>query len=102
MSVSPAQNWAKPSPVPGPETDTATPGFRSAKASPAAIEIGSTVDEPETTMLPETSPPAGGLAAVGVDEPLGGVRAPRSSSVGGLGRWLAHPSRRGRSVVSAS
>ena len=52
MSISPAQNLAKPSPVPGPSTTIATPGAMSAKASPAAIEIGSTVDEPDTEISP--------------------------------------------------
>ena len=52
MSASPAQNLAKPSPVPGPSTETDTPGAMSAKASPTAIEIGSTVDDPVTTMSP--------------------------------------------------
>jgi hypothetical protein len=33
MSVSPSQNSAKPSPVPGPSTGPSTPGFAAAKSS---------------------------------------------------------------------
>jgi hypothetical protein len=47
-------------------------GLASANALPAAIEIGSTVDEPDTKMLPETSPPSSGASVV-------------SPVVGGLG-----------------
>ena len=34
----------------------ATPGLASAKALPAAIEMGSTVDEPDTKIEPDRSP----------------------------------------------
>ncbi len=57
MSVSPAQNLANPSPVPGPSTDVATPGLAPSKASPTRAVIGSTVEDPDTTMLPDRSPP---------------------------------------------
>ena len=48
MSVSPAQNFLKPSPVPGPSTVYLKSGLAAAKASATPVEIGSTVDEPET------------------------------------------------------
>ncbi len=47
MSVSPSQNSAKPSPVPGPSTVASTPE-QSSSFSPTAAEMGSTVEEPET------------------------------------------------------
>jgi hypothetical protein len=61
MSVSPAQNLTKPSPVPGPSTVNAKPGFWAANASATPVLMGSTVDEPETRMLPST--PAAWLSA---------------------------------------
>ena len=54
MSVSPAQNSSKPSPVPGPST-VAAMLEQSSSFSPTAVEMGSTVDEPETTTSPSTS-----------------------------------------------
>ncbi len=58
MSVSPAQNFAKPSPVPGPSIVYLKSGLLSASASATPVEIGSTVDEPETLIEPVTAPPA--------------------------------------------
>src|SRR5215213_9107282 len=63
MSVSPAQNFLKPSPVPGPSIVYLKSGLLAASASATPVEIGSTVDEPETMMLPLTAPPAEGLSA---------------------------------------
>ncbi len=60
MSVSPAQNFLKPSPVPGPSTVYLKSGFVAANASATPVEMGSTVDEPETKISPETLPPAAG------------------------------------------
>ena len=58
MSVSPAQNFLKPSPVPGPSTVMPTPEFAFENSSATRAEIGSTVDEPEMRMVPlEPSPP---------------------------------------------
>jgi len=54
MSVSPAQNSLKPSPVPGPSTVTDTSGATSSNSSATRIEIGSTVDEPEMFTEPDT------------------------------------------------
>ncbi len=54
MSVSPSQNSAKPSPVPGPSTVAAMPE-QSRSFSPTAAEMGSTVEEPETFTSPSTS-----------------------------------------------
>src|SRR3954454_1062553 len=55
MSVSPAQNFLNPSPVPGPSTVYVKPELDAASASATAVEIGSTVDEPETLIEPETA-----------------------------------------------
>ena len=61
-SISPAQNCANPSPVPGPSTVIARSGFSSENAAPTAAEIGSTVDEPETAIDPETDPASAGAS----------------------------------------
>ena len=63
MSVSPVQNILKPSPVPGPSTVYLKSGFVAAKASATPVEIGSTVEEPETLIEPVTAP--GGAALDG-------------------------------------
>ena len=55
MSVSSAQKRAKPSPVPGPSTEVATPGFAESNASPTRALMGSTVEEPEMTIWPLSS-----------------------------------------------
>ena len=55
MSVSPAQKSANPSPVPGPSTVAAMPEPQSRSRSPTRAEMGSTVEEPETTTSPSTS-----------------------------------------------
>src|SRR5687767_9633151 len=61
ISVSPAQNRAKPSPVPGPSTEYWTSGFPAVKSSATMDVIGSTVDEPEITISPASpSPPSAG------------------------------------------
>jgi hypothetical protein len=57
MSVWPSQNSSKPSPVPGPSTAMSTLLFSPVKASAASDVIGSTVDDPEMLIEPETSPP---------------------------------------------
>ena len=64
MSVSPEQNSAKPSPVPGPSTEIATPGFAAENFSALTAEMGSTVEEPEITTLPSRSPEGVSVAAV--------------------------------------
>src|SRR5262245_24764407 len=73
MSVSPAQKRANPSPVPGPSTVMATSGLDSANTVAAAAEIGSTVDEPETAISPDS--PVGienvGAEPVGASLPAG-------------------------------
>src|SRR5918994_4380626 len=56
MSVSPAQNFWKPPPVPAVATVTLTPGSTSRKASAAASLTGATVDDPSTVTVPLTSP----------------------------------------------
>ena len=52
ISVSPLQNSAKPSPVPGPSTKPVTPGWRAVNASKTRLLIGRTVDDPEIWMSP--------------------------------------------------
>jgi hypothetical protein len=52
MSVSPLQKVLKPSPVPGPVTVKLNPLFDSLISSATAVEMGSTVDEPETLIVP--------------------------------------------------
>jgi hypothetical protein len=80
MSISPAQKRAKPSPVPGPSTVIATPGFASLNAACAAAEIGSTVDEPEIEISPST--PVGiSYAGAAASVPMASV--PAGSVAGG-------------------
>jgi hypothetical protein len=57
MSVSPAQNFSKPPPVPDWATVMRTPGFSPWKASWAAWANGPTVLDPSMRMVPERSPP---------------------------------------------
>ena len=76
MSVSPAQNFSKPPPVPEMPTVTCTSGFSSLNSSAAASANGPTVDEPSIAICPLTSPPPD-------DGLLGGgaaLAAPSSSS----------------------
>src|SRR5436190_24041227 len=53
-SSPPAQNSAKPSPVPGPSTVAAI-SEQSRSFSPTAVEMGSTVEEPVTVSSPLVS-----------------------------------------------
>ena len=64
MSVSPAQNFSKPPPVPEPATLTSVSGLSSANSSAAASANGWTVLEPSIAMLPEMSLAAGRAAPV--------------------------------------
>jgi len=64
ISISPAQNSANPSPVPGPSTVMATPGEPTLNSSWTAVEMGCTVDEPEMVMLPSSPVGAGGAVTV--------------------------------------
>ena len=66
MSVSPAQNFSKPPPVPDVPTVIFTFGFSPWNASWAACANGATVLEPSILIVPERSPPvlrAGAAAA---------------------------------------
>ena len=54
MSVSPAQNFSKPPPVPEVPTVTLTPACSSLKSSAAAVVSGATVLEPSTFTLPDS------------------------------------------------
>ena len=82
MSVSPAQNFLKPSPVPGPSTVKVKPGLAAAKASATPVEIGSTVDEPETLIAPVTAPPpASRWIALGAEAPASVAAASLAGAV---------------------
>ena len=61
MSVSPAQNFSKPPPVPDWPTVIFTSGFSSLKSSAAAWANGKTVEEPSMAMLPFRLPSAAAL-----------------------------------------
>ena len=52
MSVSPAQNFSKPPPVPDVPTVIWTSGYSSLKSSAAASANGATVDEPSIAIWP--------------------------------------------------
>src|SRR5215207_9884212 len=62
MSVSPAQNFWKPPPVPAVATVTLTPGSTARNRSAAASLSGATVDDPSTVTVPLTPPPLAPLA----------------------------------------
>ena len=55
MSVSPAQNFSNPPPVPDVPTVTLTPGFSAWKSSAATVVSGATVLDPSMTTSPESS-----------------------------------------------
>ncbi len=57
MSVSPAQNFSKPPPVPDWPTLMLTSEFSSLKSSAARCVNGKTVLEPSMLIVPERSPP---------------------------------------------
>jgi hypothetical protein len=57
MSVSPAQNFSKPPPVPEVPTVICTPEFSSWNSSAAASANGATVEEPSIAIVPDSSPP---------------------------------------------
>src|SRR5512132_3830056 len=56
MSVSPAQNFSKPPPVPEMPTVTLMSGLSSLNSSAAASVNGPTVEEPSIVILPFRSP----------------------------------------------
>ena len=64
MSVSPAQNFSKPPPVPDCPTVIFTSGFSVWNCSAAACANGKTVLEPSMAMSPETPPPLTAAAAI--------------------------------------
>src|SRR5829696_8209297 len=75
MSVSPAQNFSKPPPVPEVPTVIFTPGFSAWKASWAACANGATVLDPSILMLPESSSPLLALAL-----PLSSSSSPQAAA----------------------
>ena len=88
MSVSPAQNFSKPPPVPEVPTVTLTPGCSSLKSSAAAVVSGATVLEPSTLTLPESSlellpSPLPALTASVLLSPPQAVRTQRPGDHGG-------------------
>src|SRR5829696_5589543 len=78
MSVSPAQNFSKPPPVPEVPTVIFTSGYSSLNSSAAASANGATVDEPSIAIWPLMSPPPSVEASV-VEPPLPAA-SPSSSS----------------------
>src|SRR6476469_3186373 len=80
MSVSPLQNVLKPSPVPGPVTVKLKPAFDALTSSATAVEMGSTVDEPETLIEPVT---AAADAAVPLEASADGAAA-RAAEAGAV------------------
>ena len=64
MSVSPAQNFSKPPPVPEVPTVMRTPGLSSWKISAATVVSGPTVLEPSTRIVPLNDLAAPPLAVV--------------------------------------
>ena len=64
MSVSPAQNFSKPPPVPLAPTEMSTSGFSSLKSSAAASANGATVLEPSMAIVPDTALAIGAAAVV--------------------------------------
>src|SRR4051794_30135870 len=75
MSVSPAQNFVKPPPVPDSLTLRSTPGLAALKSSAAASEIGRTVLEPSMTIVPVTGAPLGAVLGA-PPAPVGAALAP--------------------------
>ncbi len=78
MSVSSLQKRLKPSPVPGPSILELKPGLASVKSSATLVEIGSTVDEPETMIEPVTAP----AEADGAADPAGCDAAAEADGLG--------------------
>jgi hypothetical protein len=64
MSVSPAQNFLNPSPVPGPSTLIPTSGCPARNASALIALIGSTVDDPEMMIDPDPASESSDAAVV--------------------------------------
>ena len=82
MSVSPAQNFSKPPPVPDSPTVILTPGFSPWKASAAAWVSGKTVLEPSIAIAAgEVAPPP--LPPVVSSLPPAGGEADREGGRGG-------------------
>ena len=67
MSVSPAQNFSKPPPVPDVPTVIFTSGFSAWNSSAAAWANGATVLEPSIAIVPERSPPPSPLPPLSLE-----------------------------------
>ena len=65
-SISPAQNFLNPPPVPLVPTGTFTPGLDLAKSSATALLIGATVLEPSMVMLPDKLEATGAVVLAAV------------------------------------
>ena len=79
MSVSPAQNFSKPPPVPDVPTVICTSGFSSWNSSAAASANGATVEEPSIAIVPDSSPPPSDAAA-SLPPPLGSSSSPQAAT----------------------
>src|SRR6187551_315878 len=81
ISVSPAQNRLNPSPVPGPSIVKLKSGLAALSASATPVEIGSTVDEPETVIEPLTAAPDGASLAGATLLAAGSLDVPGAADV---------------------
>ena len=70
MSVSPAQNFSKPPPVPDVPTETLTSGFSAMKRSATASVSGPTVLEPSMRIVPESAAVSPPLVVSDASSPL--------------------------------
>ena len=84
MSVSPAQNFSKPPPVPEVPTVTLTPDCSSLKSSAAAVVRGATVLDPSALTAPDSAfVVVAGVGRVGVVVPAAGGQDERTGDHGG-------------------
>ena len=97
ISVSPAQNFLKPPPVPANATGTWTPGLASWNSSATAWVIGKTVLEPSIVTVPDRAAPLaaldGALEALPLEQAPAAMVASRASAARRFGveivtRWI--------------
>src|SRR5919108_314836 len=84
MSVSPAQNFSKPPPVPEVPTVIFTPGFSPWKFSAAASAKGATVLDPSILMVPDSSP----VLALALPPPLSSSSPQAVAALGQRGQEI--------------
>ena len=80
MSVSPAQNFSKPPPVPEVPTVTRTPEFSSWNSSAAASVSGATVLEPSMLIVPDSWDPPSADPPSSLPPPHAAANSPMASS----------------------